>query len=643
MAQPIAIDIHAGAFIWLPISSFRDVSGIPSPERLSFASSTSGEHAAFSIGADLLQLDTFLLGIQLGYQRVSMRYNAIEREPIALPGGQLYTASLRHDIVGRMELLLISPRMRYKPLSWLSLEGSLPLQIPLSTNYVQVMRFVDPAGLMFVDGSLEQVTGNGAMQNVRQIIPSIAIHAAGEIPIFLNGNVHVMPRIGFQYAVANATADGAYRIHGIDASLGIRVQIPVIRNHVDTAKRLQLDTTADAAVVIKEVVLDSRIERDTIVELRSGIQQLVTELMNVAVDTIKDQQTEYRRVRETYRTLIPKPPSVLRGSIDLQFVDDDGTVTDKARLTATRISARRVAPLVPFVVFDSSSSEIPKRYVALSKDAAVRFQERSAIGSEDHWHYQILNIIGSRMRSQSNSVCQLQMYSSSSADTALGNMRLRAVRAYLTSRFGIAEGRIRVVPSETGLSEDDNKSLASSVVVSDPSGKLLLPVEGQVSFVEARLPTVRITPDVITESGLRTWSIAILQDKLERYEVVDSSSEVHDVTINLNDVMSADAALKSPLSFVLRLQDAEYTTAQSEPVLLSLTSKALRPSERATPLRRTEVLRVAMMNTTSQQVNVTGKERVFMSPAWSTNGLALPELHLYQHGAKVYIQEERQP
>ena len=246
------------------------------------------------------------------------------------------------------------------------------------------------------------------------------------------------------------------------------------------------------------------------------------------------------------------------------------------------------------------------------------------------------------MRSQRQSTCQLQMYAPS-ADTVVGNAQLQAVRSYLVSRFGIKESRIVIIPSSKGLTDDHGQQAGSTVVISDPTGRLVRPVEGELQMVEARLPTVRITPDAISESGLRTWSVAITQSGTDKYSIPDSTGDLHDVTIDLNDVMSADDAMKTPLSFILRLEDTEGTRTQSEPSVLRLTSKALRPSERSTPLRRTEVLYVGGTAVMQQQVSPSAGQKTVVAPSWATKGLLRPEMFLYEADAKVFIREERQP
>jgi hypothetical protein len=643
-AQPHAIELFGGGFLWLPMSSFRDVSGIPSPESIRFtsASPNTSQRGVVSVGADLMNVSSAQLGISVGYLPVSMRYSGQERAPIALENGALYIATLQHDISAKVELLTITARLRYPLSEWLNVEASLPIGILMNGRYTQTMRFVDPAGLTFVDGQLEQVTGSGNIANKRSIIPSIALHASAELPILPDGSVRIVPRIGYQHSLVNVTTDGAYGIHGLDATVGIRVQLNTSGIRRDTTVSIDSNQTTSLPVAVTDPVLETRVERDTLVELRAGIQQITTELSNVVVDTLVNNGRKYRRVQETYRTYVPKPPSVLRGSIALQFVDDDGTITDKARLSATRVLSKRTVPLIPILMFDSASTEVPSRYVQLTREQASAFQGRMAVTAEEHWHYHILNIVGERMRTQKQSTCQLQMYTAS-MDTAVGNARMRAVRRYISSRFNIKESRIGIVPSERGLVENEAGVMSTSVIISDPTGKLLLPVEGQVSFVEARLPNVRVTPDAISEAGLRQWSVVIVQDNQDRYSISDTTGELHDVTIDLNDAMSPDAAMKSPISFILRLQDNEGTSTQTEPAIVKLTSKALRPSERATPLRRTEMLQIAGYAAMQQQAASMPGQKTVVAPAWAVKGLVGPEIQLYEPGAKAYIQEERQP
>ena len=324
-AQLNAIELFGGGFLWLPMSSFRDVSGIPSPESITFTSEASNftQRGTFSVGLDVMNITRAQLGIGVGYIPVSMRYSGQERAPIALENGSLYIATLQHDISARVELLTITPRIRYPLTAWLNVEASIPLGIPIGARYTQTMRFVDPSGLTFVDGRLEQITGNGKILNTRLIIPSVALHASAELPVVSDRTVHIVPRIGFQHALVTVTNDGAYSIHGVDASVGIRVRFGATGAQRDTVVSIDSIQPASVPIAERDRIFETLVQRDTLVELRAGIAQITTELTNVVVDTLENNGSLYRRIQETYRTYVPKPPSVLRGAIALQFVDDD--------------------------------------------------------------------------------------------------------------------------------------------------------------------------------------------------------------------------------------------------------------------------------------------------------------------------------
>lgn len=639
-AQPWSIDAHVGGFAWTPWSSFRDVSGIPAPQRVTFQGDNTSRSVTASIGADYTHDSLWSIGGSLLYRPAIMSYTASERAPIALPGGGIYTATLQHDIQADITTLALAPHVRYRVLPWLTAQLSVPLHLILRARYTQVMRFADPVGLTFVDGQLEQITGRGNIANQRLLIPSIAFHMLADLPLNTQRNLSLVPRIGYQASLASLTKDGAYTLQGIEASIGVRYTLGwTATPKPDATPVPRTDTTLAAQQVPSSIVYDTRVERDTIVELRTGIAETSTSLISSIVDTVSG-ITPYRRLRETYKTLIPKPPAVLRGSIVMQFIEDDGNASNNARLTATRVVSRRSVPLVPFVVFDSDSTTIPNRYSQLSQKQATSWNERSVVAADKHWHYELLNIIGSRMRASRTATCQLQMYTSAS-DTVRGNAMLNAVRAYIVNRYGISEQRIEIVPSSKGLAENDVVSLGNTVVISDPTGAIVQPLEGTVNFVEARLPTVRITPDAISEAGLSSWDVVLRQEQQEKHRIHDSTGELHEVTVDLNDVMSADAAMKTPLSFELQLHDVEGTSMTSEPIVLKLTSKALRQSERATPLKRTELLRV-LRGTTQQSTQVAG-HKVIDNPPWATKGLQDPELGLYEQGTRVYIHEERRP
>ena len=112
-------------------------------------------------------------------------------------------------------------------------------------------------------------------------------------------------------------------------------------------------------------------------------------------------------------------------------------------------------PIVPNVFFDSASTQIPGRYTLLDKGEADEFDEADLLDKDDignltaaeransqlNTYYNVLNIIGTRMR---NNPAEKITLVGSGNYTDDGAEMAASVKRYLTDVFGIDGGRISV-------------------------------------------------------------------------------------------------------------------------------------------------------------------------------------------------------
>ena len=121
-------------------------------------------------------------------------------------------------------------------------------------------------------------------------------------------------------------------------------------------------------------------------------------------------------------------------------------------------------PLLNYVFFDEGSTEVPSRYVLLSKTDAGAFKEvqlenaQSANSTQRsarqlNVYYNVLNILGDRLRS--NPGASIVLSGASLRGPAEGKELAAAVKTYLTEVFGIQDSRITIngrkkpmIPSE---------------------------------------------------------------------------------------------------------------------------------------------------------------------------------------------------
>jgi len=125
---------------------------------------------------------------------------------------------------------------------------------------------------------------------------------------------------------------------------------------------------------------------------------------------------------------------------------------------------RETFPVRNYVFFDEGSSEVPTRYVALTKEQAANFKEEqlqeaqptNATGRSQRQltlYYNILNILGDRLRS--NAGATVTLTGASEKGRSEGQAFAESIKQYLVTTFGVKGSRITTegrdkprVPSE---------------------------------------------------------------------------------------------------------------------------------------------------------------------------------------------------
>jgi outer membrane protein OmpA-like peptidoglycan-associated protein len=205
---------------------------------------------------------------------------------------------------------------------------------------------------------------------------------------------------------------------------------------------------------------------------------------------------------------------------------------------------RETFPLRNYVFFNRGSTEIPDRYVLLTKSQVKDFKEdqlevftpkhlsgRSA--REMIVYYNVLNIVGDRMGKNSSATITLVGSSSSEKGAKEGTAMAESVKRYLVDIFGIAPGRINIegrdkpkIPSEQPgatqeldlLREGDRRvsieSDAPTMLMEFQSGPdaPLKPVEF-VAVQEAPFDSYLTFNNAGANDAFQSWSLEIKDDQ----------------------------------------------------------------------------------------------------------------------------------
>ncbi len=185
---------------------------------------------------------------------------------------------------------------------------------------------------------------------------------------------------------------------------------------------------------------------------------------------------------------------------------------------------RETFPMLNYVFFDQGSSILPDRYVRLTPEGLQNFDESGIEGGALDFYYNVLNIVGSRMRALPDVTLTVTGYLNNTGverrNATLAADRAEAVREYLQTLWGIDAERITVVagalpPVPSSLRDTLGQAENRRVELTSDSWDLLRPVNFVRRIAGVTPPDVVFTPTVEAEEGLASWVLSIEQEGKE--------------------------------------------------------------------------------------------------------------------------------
>jgi outer membrane protein OmpA-like peptidoglycan-associated protein len=240
----------------------------------------------------------------------------------------------------------------------------------------------------------------------------------------------------------------------------------------------------------------------------------------------------------------------------------------RKKVTEIRVSVQFVTeafPLLPFVFFDQNSSSLRQRYADPS--SVIGFSTQALYPNPVVFQRNLLNIIGERMQSHPKTIITLIGYSdptTENADCDLARSRANAVRAYLTSAWGIdlkrmaistgekncAPDFMTVTKSEDGYAENRRVEIESD----DPA---ILETIARVHYIEPVAitpPAIEFDPSGSTTTDIRNWRIEAKQG--DRLVYGDSGAGVpHLLDHSISDSTAKNLQGGTPMVATLTITD----------------------------------------------------------------------------------------
>ena len=409
--------------------------------------------------------DIFGVGARLSMQQrggeMTAQYE--NRVDVTTPGGTVRPAMVEATVPSSLNYLSLTPHLRVMPESLpLYLFAGPSLLVPLTTTYDYSEQIVSDGGLIFpgVNGPRRTRVTNGAVPK-----PDMKLGAAVGVGVEIGLTDQVYLLLDAQYApmIGDITtafgSDRDWRADMISFTLGLKTGFGRRR-----AEPPPPPPPPDTAVV-----------EDTVTR------------------------------------------------IEAKGVTDEGLV-DTLVARSQQVQQTEVHALLPYIFFERDSAAIPARYKMIDRrDVRTWQEERIERGSTMNVYYEILNVIGYRLRTRRTAdititgcVGQFEM-----ADSSLALRRAEAVRDYLRDVWRIREDRMQVIarglPNNPSLSEVDtlegdvenqrveiHSTMLSMLEPVRLPDTLLLEPAGTIRL----LPPVSDVPDSIAQ--LESWQVDVM-------------------------------------------------------------------------------------------------------------------------------------
>ncbi|MCX6153520.1 MAG: OmpA family protein [Candidatus Kapabacteria bacterium] len=238
-----------------------------------------------------------------------------------------------------------------------------------------------------------------------------------------------------------------------------------------------------------------------------------------------------------------KPPVFVK--LGTYWVDPKGREKELDTVKVLEYVTTRLKPLLNYIFFDESSNILDKRYISMrANDIAFNISNLHKLNSVDAY-YQLLNIVGERMRNNTYSITLVGCNSNVGLEAnnkELSKKRTETVRDYLLNTWKISASRIKMkfqnLPDKPSRSDEpDGRSENRRVEIYTNNDEILKPIITTETENEIIHKKIKIRFNSNIGSNCKKWSLLVYQNKIEIFRKAGISNLPDFVDINIeNDI-----------------------------------------------------------------------------------------------------------
>lgn len=469
------------------------------------------------------------IGLRISYSSIGGKLSSTENTFLKVDT-TITQGIFEHTIDTKINVLNFNPYLIFKPFSFFNITFGGYAGYITQKDYEQKETIIEPKDRgVFVD--TEKRTRNessGEIKQTNNVNAGLSIGANLNFPLNKQKSLILSPEVFYFFGLSEIVKDRYWKINNLCFGLSLKYSpLPEIPKPPEDIFRRIKKTIIDTIFVIKEDIEKSFFKTGK--EIKTELKERTDKNLVTITEMINRTDTLFKKSKPIVNIEL-NSPLIYAGT---RFVT-------------------QAFPLLPIIFFKANSDEIEDFYELTGNPDD--FSEQALDVSSLNFHWNIINIIGSRLKNNPSAKINISGYADSTtekSDCNLARRRAEKIKNLLTKIWKIEEERINIIlkelncsPNEPTQSKNDSGFAENRrVEFSSDDSNILAPIVRKRSLEKIDIEPKQLQFNTLksTRKGIKYWKITAKQNN----NTIISNSGIGSPPDIINE--SIDNLLKSGL------------------------------------------------------------------------------------------------
>ncbi len=454
-----------------------------------------------------------------------------------------------HTIDTKINVLNFNPYLIFKPFDFLNLTFGGYAGFIIQKDYEQRETIIEPKDRgVFVD--TEKRTRNessGEIKQTNSVNAGLSIGTNINLPLNKQKSLIISPEIFYFMGLSDLVKDRLWKINNLSFGLALKYSpLPEKPKPPEDIFRRIKKSIIDTLIVIKEDINNSFFKTGK--EIKTELKERTDK--NLVTITEISNRTD---------TLFKKSKPVVNIELNTTHI-----------YAGTRF-VTQAFPLLPIIFFKANSDEIEDYYNISNKPNDFSEQELEISSLNFHWN--IINIIGSRLKNNPSAKINILGFADSTtekSDCILAKKRAEKIKNLLVNTWKIEENRINITlkelncsPNEPTQSKNDSGFAENRrVEITSDDFNILAPIvrKRYLEKIDIEPENLQFITNKSTRIGIKSWKLTAKQNNRTIISNSGNGSPPEIISEKINNLLRDGLISNYPLNIEFSITDNDNQT-----------------------------------------------------------------------------------